>query len=95
MDWLPKYEELEKAVGGRNWLIDEMNEACADRMVFVWELWSVVGETILEKTAAFLEVMMNKEGTIEWQLADVQREAEERAREIEFFVGKLMRDARG
>ncbi|GJU71433.1 putative reverse transcriptase domain-containing protein [Tanacetum coccineum] len=37
---------------------------------------------------------MNKEGTIEWQLADVQREAKERVREIEFFVGKLMRDAR-
>ncbi|GKB17595.1 hypothetical protein Tco_0851518 [Tanacetum coccineum] len=119
MEWLPKCKELEKVVGGRNWLdmmvvyfdeyayeqrefacrvnrlIGEMNEACADRMAFVRELRSVAGETIPAKTAAFFKEMLNKEGTIEWQLADVQREAKERVHKIEFFVGKLMRDARG
>ncbi|GJT05920.1 hypothetical protein Tco_0840382 [Tanacetum coccineum] len=102
MEWLPKCEELEKVVGGRNWLdmmivyfdeytyeqrefacrvnrlIGEMNEACANRIAFVWDLQSVTGETVPAKTAAFLEDMMNKEGTIEWQLDDVQREAKER-----------------
>ncbi|GJU21624.1 hypothetical protein Tco_1154966 [Tanacetum coccineum] len=77
-----------------NRLIGEMNEACADRMAFVRELRSVAGETIPAKTAAFFKEMLNKEGTIEWQLADVQREAKERVHKIEFFVGKLMRDAR-
>ncbi|GKD71112.1 hypothetical protein Tco_1325202, partial [Tanacetum coccineum] len=118
MEWLPKCEELEKVVGGHNWLdmmivyfdeytyeqrefacrvnrlIGEMNEACANRIAFVWELQSVTGETVPAKTAAFLEVMMNKEGTIVWQLAYVQREAKERVCEFEFFVGKLMHDAR-
>nr|GEY68096.1 hypothetical protein [Tanacetum cinerariifolium] len=99
MAWLPKYEELERAVGGRNWLdmmivyfdeyayeqqeftrrlnglIGEMNEACADRITFVQELWSVPGEPVPVKIAVFLEEMMNKEGSRECQLADLVNEA--------------------
>ncbi|GJW23169.1 hypothetical protein Tco_0033791 [Tanacetum coccineum] len=119
MAWLPKCEELERAVGGHNWLdmmivyfdeyayeqreftrrlnglIGEMNEACADRIAFVRELRSVAGESVPAKATVFLEEMMNKEGSREWQLADLVREGRERVREIEFFVGKLMRDAKG
>ncbi|GJV59840.1 hypothetical protein Tco_1465940 [Tanacetum coccineum] len=83
MAWLPKYEELERAVGGRNWL---------DMMI---ELQSVADESVPAKTAVFLEEMMNKESSREWQLADLVREGRERVREIKFFVGKLMYDARG
>ncbi|GJT04798.1 hypothetical protein Tco_0839260 [Tanacetum coccineum] len=78
-----------------NGLIGEMNEACADRIAFVRELCSVAGESVPTKTAVFLEEMMNKESSREWQLANLVREGRERVREIEFFMGKLMRDARG
>ncbi|GKD13432.1 hypothetical protein Tco_1197839, partial [Tanacetum coccineum] len=37
--------------------------------------------------------MMDKEGSREWQLRDLEKEARERALEIELFVQKLMRDA--
>ncbi|GKB08775.1 hypothetical protein Tco_0837087 [Tanacetum coccineum] len=83
MAWLSKCEELERVVGGRNWL---------DTMI---ELRSVVGESMPAKTAVFLEEMMNKEGSREWQLADLVKEGRERVREIEFFMWKLMRDAKG
>ncbi|GJV97350.1 hypothetical protein Tco_1548927 [Tanacetum coccineum] len=82
MSWLPKCEELERAVGGHNWL---------DMMI---ELQSVAGESMPAKTAVFLEEMMNKEGSRECQLADLVNEGREMFCEIEFFVGKLMRDAR-
>ncbi|GKA88436.1 hypothetical protein Tco_0810200 [Tanacetum coccineum] len=119
MEWLPKCEDLERVIGGRNWLdmmivnfdeyayeqreftrrlnglIGEMNEACADRIAFVRELRSVAGESVPAKTTVFLEEMMNKEGSREWQLADLVREGRERVREIEFFMGKLTHDARG
>ncbi|GKA56131.1 hypothetical protein Tco_0755203 [Tanacetum coccineum] len=72
MAWLPKYEELERAVGGRNWL---------DMMI---ELQSVADESVPAKTAVFLEEMMNKESSREWQLADLVREGRERA-----FIGEL------
>ncbi|GJZ00273.1 hypothetical protein Tco_0517702 [Tanacetum coccineum] len=78
-----------------NGLIGEMNEACADRIDFVQELWSVAGESVPAKTVVFLEEMMNKEGGREWQLAGLVKEGRERVRKIELFVGKLMRDARG
>ncbi|GKC65280.1 hypothetical protein Tco_1097878 [Tanacetum coccineum] len=78
-----------------NRLIGEMNKACADRMAFVRELWSVAGESVPAKIAMNLEKIMNIEGSREWQLADLEREGKERVREIKFFVGKLMRDARG
>ncbi|GJR26838.1 hypothetical protein Tco_1103070 [Tanacetum coccineum] len=42
-----------------------------------------------------VEEMMDKEGSKELQLRDLEKEAKERVREIEFFVGKLMRDVRG
>ncbi|GKB38866.1 hypothetical protein Tco_0883808 [Tanacetum coccineum] len=77
-----------------NGLIGEMNEACAGRIAFVRELRSVAGESVPAKTTVFLEEMMNKEGSIEWQLADLVREGRERVHEIELFMGKLMRDAR-
>ncbi|GJV81681.1 hypothetical protein Tco_1517551 [Tanacetum coccineum] len=91
-DWwfhlLPKCEELERVVGGRNWLdmmivyfdeyayeqrkftrrlnglIGEMNEACADRMAFVQELWSVAGESVHAKT---VREIVDKEG-LAWQI---------------------------
>ncbi|GJV59853.1 retrovirus-related pol polyprotein from transposon TNT 1-94 [Tanacetum coccineum] len=86
MEWLPMCEELEKAIGGRNWLdmmivyyrkfadehsnsalrvnrlVGEMNEACLDRIYFVRELRSVLGDTVPAKTVVFLEEMMDKEG---------------------------------
>ncbi|GJU24892.1 hypothetical protein Tco_1163513 [Tanacetum coccineum] len=64
-----------------NGLIGEMNEACADRIAFVQELRSVAGESVPAKTAVFLEEMVNKEGSREWQLADL-------VREVNFKVGK-------
>ncbi|GKB17405.1 hypothetical protein Tco_0851328 [Tanacetum coccineum] len=87
------YEQREFALRV-NRLNGEMNEACTDRMDFVLEIRSVAGETVPAKTAMFLEEMMNKEGSREWQLVDLEMEAKERVREIEFFVGKLMRDTR-
>ncbi|GJU45672.1 hypothetical protein Tco_1202938 [Tanacetum coccineum] len=109
MAWLPKCEELERAVGGRNWLdmmtvyfdeyayeqreftrrlnglIGEMNEACADRMAFVQELRSVAGESVPAKTAVFLEEMMNKEGSREWQLADLVKKLRKGFVKLEFL----------
>nr|GEY60042.1 hypothetical protein [Tanacetum cinerariifolium] len=114
MAWLPKCEELERAVAGRNWLdmmivyfdeyayeqreftrrlnglIGEMNEACADRMDFVQELQSVVGESVAAKTAVFLEHMMNKEGSRECQLADLVTEGGDKGAIVKacgYFVG--------
>ncbi|GJR68310.1 hypothetical protein Tco_0014375 [Tanacetum coccineum] len=82
MAWLPKCEELERAVAGiyssTEWVDGEMNEACADRIAFVQELRSVSGESVPAKTAVFLEEMMNKEGSREWQLADLVKEGRER-----------------
>ncbi|GJZ17371.1 hypothetical protein Tco_0553494 [Tanacetum coccineum] len=94
MAWLPKCEELERVVGGRNWL--DMMIVYFDEyaMAFVQELQSVAGESVPAKTAVFLKQMMNKEGSRECQLADLVTEAREMVREIELFVGKLMRDAR-
>ncbi|GJT44913.1 hypothetical protein Tco_0953628 [Tanacetum coccineum] len=77
-----------------NGLIGEMNEACANRIAFVQDLQSVAGESVPAKTTVFLEEMMKKEGSREWQLADLVQEGKERVHEIEFFMGKLMRDAR-
>nr|GFA30356.1 hypothetical protein [Tanacetum cinerariifolium] len=48
-------------------LIRVMNEACSDRMAFVYELQSVPGEIVPVKTAVFLEDMINKEGNREWE----------------------------
>ncbi|GJV58908.1 hypothetical protein Tco_1465008 [Tanacetum coccineum] len=94
MEWLPMCVELEMAVGARNWLVGEMNEACQDRIAFLRELESVAGVTVTAKTAVFLKEMMDKEGSREWQLRDLVKEAEEMALEIELFVQKqLMRDA--
>ncbi|GJS08165.1 hypothetical protein Tco_0364961 [Tanacetum coccineum] len=70
-----------------------MNEACEDKIAFVRELESVVGVAVTAKTAMFLMEMMNKEGFREWQLRDLEKEARERALEIEMFVQKLMHDA--
>nr|GEU98842.1 hypothetical protein [Tanacetum cinerariifolium] len=118
MTWLPKCDELQRVVGGRNWLdmmivyfdeyayeqrelthrlnglIGEINEACVDRMDFVQELRSVADESVPAKTVVFLEEMMNKEGSKEWQLADLVRKCREMVRKIEFFLGKLMRNAK-
>nr|GEV81282.1 hypothetical protein [Tanacetum cinerariifolium] len=58
-----------------NGLIGKMNKACADRIAFVQELQSVAGESVPTKTAVFLEEMMNKEGSREWQLVDLVKEA--------------------
>nr|GEW53224.1 hypothetical protein [Tanacetum cinerariifolium] len=61
-----------------NGLISEMNEACPNRMAFVQELRSVAGESVPAKIVVFLEEMMNKEGSREWQLADLVREGEDK-----------------
>ncbi|GJR36748.1 hypothetical protein Tco_1212432 [Tanacetum coccineum] len=67
-----------------------MREACEDMVDFVRELRSVAGETVLAKTALFLEEMMNKEGSREWQLRDLEKEAREMDFEIGIFLLKLM-----
>nr|GEV40139.1 hypothetical protein [Tanacetum cinerariifolium] len=54
----------------------------------------MVGESVPAKSAVFLEEMMNKEGSRECQVADLVNEGREMVRENEFYVGKLMRDAR-
>ncbi|GJR19705.1 hypothetical protein Tco_0968232 [Tanacetum coccineum] len=66
-------------------LVGEMNEACQDRIAFVRELESVACVTVMAKTIVFLKQMMDKEGSREWQLCDLVKEAKERALEIELF----------
>ncbi|GJU93435.1 hypothetical protein Tco_1318191, partial [Tanacetum coccineum] len=61
-----------------NRLVDEMNEACQDRIAFVQELESVEGVTVMAKTAVFLKEMMDKEGSKEWQLHDLENDAKEK-----------------
>ncbi|GJT06815.1 hypothetical protein Tco_0841277 [Tanacetum coccineum] len=78
-----------------NWLVGEMNEACEGKVAFFQELWNVVGKTVPAKVAVFLEEMMNKEGSREWELCNLEKEAKERVCEIEFFMGKLMCDVIG
>ncbi|GJU62463.1 hypothetical protein Tco_1244298 [Tanacetum coccineum] len=85
-----KCEELERAVGESNWLNGDMIVACEDSVAFVGELQSVVGETVSAKTAVFLEEMMNKEGSMEWQLRGLEKEVREMVFEIDSFLLKLM-----
>ncbi|GKA17567.1 hypothetical protein Tco_0697404 [Tanacetum coccineum] len=75
-----------------NWLRGEMIEACQDGIAFVRELESVAGMIVTAKNALFLKEMMDKEGSREWRLHDLGKEAKERALEIASFVHKLMRD---
>ncbi|GJR88505.1 hypothetical protein Tco_0212516 [Tanacetum coccineum] len=75
-----------------NRLVGEMNKVCQDRIVFVRGIESVTDVTVTAKIVVFLKEMMNKEGSREWQLRDLGKEARERALEIELFVQKLMRD---
>ncbi|GJW93726.1 hypothetical protein Tco_0173398 [Tanacetum coccineum] len=74
-----------------NMLVGEMNDACQDRIAFVQEIKSVASVTVTGKTAMFLNEMMDKEGSKEWQLRDLAKEAREMSLEIELFVQKLMR----
>ncbi|GKD30080.1 hypothetical protein Tco_1240858 [Tanacetum coccineum] len=71
-----------------NWLVGEMNEVCEGRVTFVQELQNVAGETMPVKVVVFLEEMMNKEGSREYELHNLEKEAKETICEIEFFVGK-------
>ncbi|GKA37851.1 hypothetical protein Tco_0724416 [Tanacetum coccineum] len=73
-----------------NRLIGDMRVACEDRVTFVRELQSVADETVPMKTAAFLDEMMNKKGSKEWQLCDLEKEAREMAFKIESFLLKLI-----
>nr|GEX56396.1 hypothetical protein [Tanacetum cinerariifolium] len=72
-----------------NGLIGEMNVACADRMTFVQELRSVVGESMPAKIAVFFEQRINKEGSRECQLADLVNEGREMPGQIEFDARSL------
>ncbi|GKF23915.1 hypothetical protein Tco_0076237 [Tanacetum coccineum] len=81
MEWLPKCAELEMAVGARTWL-DMMTVYCR-------ESESEHRDFALQMNR--LE-MMEKDGSREWQLRDLGKEARERALEIESFLQKLMRD---
>nr|GEW64822.1 hypothetical protein [Tanacetum cinerariifolium] len=58
------------------WLLEDR-----DRIAFVQELQSVVGESVPAKTVVFFKEMMNKEGSRECQLADLVNE--------EFVPGKI------
>nr|GEY13135.1 hypothetical protein [Tanacetum cinerariifolium] len=60
-----------------------MTEVCQDRIAFVRELESVAGVTVTAKAAVFLKEMMFKEGSRKWQLIDLEKEAKERALEID------------
>nr|GEU59942.1 hypothetical protein [Tanacetum cinerariifolium] len=76
-----------------NRLVGEMDEVCQDKIAFVRELESVAGVTVTAKTAVFFKEMMDKEGSREWQLRDLGKEAKERAHETELFVHKPMCDS--
>ncbi|GKA28175.1 hypothetical protein Tco_0714343 [Tanacetum coccineum] len=80
-------------VGERNWLdmmIVYCREFTDEHRDFALRVNSVAYETVPAKTAAFLEEMINKEGSMEWQLCDLEKEAREMAFEIESFLLKLM-----
>nr|GEU86491.1 hypothetical protein [Tanacetum cinerariifolium] len=64
----------------------EMIEACQDMIAFVRELESIAGVIVMAKTVMFFKEMMDKEGSREWQLHDLGKEAKERALENELFV---------
>nr|GEV69873.1 hypothetical protein [Tanacetum cinerariifolium] len=86
-DFVDKHRDFALRV---NRLIGYMRVACEDRVAFIQELRSVKGETVSTKTAAFLEEMMNKEGSQEWRLCDLEKGAREMAFEIDSFMLKLM-----
>ncbi|GJZ10465.1 hypothetical protein Tco_0545224 [Tanacetum coccineum] len=69
-------------------LCGEITQVCQDRIAFVRELESVAGVTVTAKTAMFLKEMMDKEGSREWQLVDLEKEAKERALEIDWSMGE-------
>ncbi|GJZ80251.1 hypothetical protein Tco_0645245 [Tanacetum coccineum] len=73
-----------------NRLIGDMIIACKDSVAFVGELQSVAGENVSAKTAVFLEEMVNKKGSMEWQLHGLEKEAREMAFEIDSFLLKLV-----
>nr|GEV64819.1 hypothetical protein [Tanacetum cinerariifolium] len=88
MAWLPKCEELERAVGGRNWLdmmIVYFDEYAYEQREFNRRLNGLIGE--MNEACA--------DRMTECQLADLVNEGREMLGQIEFFVGKLMRDAKG
>nr|GEV04251.1 hypothetical protein [Tanacetum cinerariifolium] len=65
------------------------SNSTANRMVFVQELQSVVGESVSAKTVVFLEQMINKKGSRECQLADLVNEGRETPGQIEFDARSL------
>ncbi|GJY94048.1 hypothetical protein Tco_0510409 [Tanacetum coccineum] len=101
MELLPVCEKLERAVGECNWLdmmivyFDDYASGQRDFARRLNRLVSEMNEACKAKVVVFLEEMMNKEGSREWELCDLEKEAKERVHEIEFFMGKLMRDVRG
>ncbi|GJZ41362.1 hypothetical protein Tco_0588248 [Tanacetum coccineum] len=63
-----------------------------DRMAFVHELESVMGVSVVAKTAVFLKETMEKEDSGDYHLENLENEAKQRAFEMDSFVQKLMRD---
>ncbi|GJQ90603.1 hypothetical protein Tco_0001742 [Tanacetum coccineum] len=75
-----------------NRLRGDRNVAFEDKMDFVQELESVMGVSVVAKTAVFLKEMMEKEDSREYHLENLENETKQRALEMESFVQKLMRD---
>ncbi|GKA42126.1 hypothetical protein Tco_0734786 [Tanacetum coccineum] len=84
MESLPMCKKLERAVGKHNWL---------DMMIVYFDDYAS-GQRDFARRLNWLVGEMN-EGSREWELRNLEKEAKETIREIEFFVGKLMRDVRG
>ncbi|GKE33551.1 hypothetical protein Tco_1452873 [Tanacetum coccineum] len=72
----------------------DMIVACEERVSFVAELETLSDVTTAVKTAFFKETMDTDDMRIRL-LHDLEKEAEERAREKEVFVQKLFRDVSG
>ncbi|GJS29777.1 hypothetical protein Tco_0490397 [Tanacetum coccineum] len=88
--------ELEEGVGAGNWLdmvILYYQKFSAEHQEFAMKVNRLVGVVATKKIAVFFIEVMNKEGFREWQLRDLEKEARERALEIEMFIQKLMHDA--
>ncbi|GKC22042.1 hypothetical protein Tco_1024192 [Tanacetum coccineum] len=73
-----------------NRLIGDTSKACLNRMYFVQELQSVVGEAVPAKTVVFLEKMMEKQEGVESQLYDLEKKANKMAHETNTFLFKIM-----
>ncbi|GJU88437.1 hypothetical protein Tco_1300860 [Tanacetum coccineum] len=95
MEWLPKCAELEMAVGSQNWLgmmVVYCRNAAKEDREFATRVNRMHGDMIV---ACEDRETMDKDDMRIGLLHDLEKEAEERAREKKVFVQKLFRDVSG